>query len=545
MSVSSSRTSPDVTASGFPAWGLFWFAIATIAAGLFFADGIGALLAAWQLPEYSHGPLIPVLSALMFLRELKQYPPEPGPKSDRWPGIILVVMSLLLGALGILSNIDDFVAYGLILWVGGVLLISFGWRTGKHFWPPVLHLVYMLPLPGTIYYKVSTHLQFISSELGVWFLKLLSVPVFLDGNIIDLGVTKLHVAEACSGLRYMFPILSFSYIFAVLYQGPKWHKAVLLVSAVPIAIFMNSVRIAMAGIIVQYYGLDWLEGFTHFFEGWVIFLACIVILFGLARLMLFLHPEKLGLAEALDLDSTGLAAQAARLQYLRPSPALITAAGLGIAALAALQALPERGATAPARDSFALFPRTLGAWAQAGPRQMLTPSVERVLAADDYHQITLEKPGAPAPVGLFMAWYDDQSDGGVHSPEVCLPGAGWEIAWLERTDITATLGSATPFNINRAIIQKGETRMMVYYWFQQKTRRIAWDFAAKYWLMVDGLRSGRTDGALVRLTTLITPGERESDAEARLMEVLRELQAPLPRFIPEGGRPQAMGDPGR
>ncbi len=193
----------------------------------------------------------------------------------------LVVVSLLLGALGTFSRIHDIVAYALILWVGGILLISFGWRTGRHFWPPVLHLVYMLPLPGTIYYKVSTSLQFLSSELGVWFLQLAHVLVFLDGNIIDLGVLKMHVAEACSGLRYMFPILSFSYIFAVLYRGPTWHKAVLLVSAVPIAIFMNSVRIAVAGIIVQYYGVEWLEGFTHFFEGWVIFLCCIVILFGL------------------------------------------------------------------------------------------------------------------------------------------------------------------------------------------------------------------------------------------------------------------------
>jgi exosortase len=111
----------------------------------------------------------------------------------------------------------------------------------------------------------------VSSELGVFFLQLANVPVFLEGNIIDLGVLRLHVAEACSGLRYLFPILSFSYIFAVLYRGPMWHKAVLLISAAPITVFMNSLRIAVAGIIAQRYGTDWLEGFTHFFEGWVIF----------------------------------------------------------------------------------------------------------------------------------------------------------------------------------------------------------------------------------------------------------------------------------
>lgn len=533
--VSETALSPSPrTLSSTNLWGLFWLLIATLSAGLYFSNGLNALLTAWQLPEYSHGPIIPVLSALLFLRQLKTVPVDPAPKSDRWPGVALVLFALAFGALGILANIDDIVAYALILWVGGILLISWGWQTGRHFWPPVVHLIYMLPLPGVIYYKTTTYLQFVSSELGVWFLKLLSVPVFLDGNIIDLGILKLHVAEACSGLRYMFPILSFSYIFAVLYQGPIWHKAVLLISAVPIAIFMNSVRIAVAGMIVQHYGVEWLEGFTHFFEGWVIFLACILILFFLAWLMLFLHPKRLTLTEALDLDTSGLVPQFLRLQYVRPSAALIAAALVAGIAAGAMMAMPDRGAVSPSRDQFALFPREMAGWRQSGPREMLEEGVARTLGADDYHQVNLINPEAAAPVGLFMAWYKDQSKGGVHSPEICLPGSGWEIAWLERTDIAAQMGSDTPFRINRAIIQKGETRMMVYYWFQQKNRRIAWDFAAKYWLMVDGITTGRTDGALVRLTTSILPGEADAEAEARLQGVLTGILPALPRFIPEG-----------
>src|SRR6056297_1529058 len=356
----------DATYSQTPSYGgvnvrgLFWLAVASLAAGWFFIDGLDALLAAWQLPEYSHGPLIPVLSALLFLRQLKDVPVDPGPKRDRWVGVTVVFAAIALGTLGKLSNIDDLVAYTTILWVGGILLVSFGWKTGKHFWPPVLHLVYMLPLPGVIYYKLSTSLQMVSSEFGVWLLQLMSVPVFLDGNIIDLGVMKLHVAEACSGLRYLFPILSFSYIFAVLYRGPMWHKAVLLISAAPITVFMNSLRIAAAGIIAQRYGTDWLEGFTHFFEGWVIFASCVAILFGLAWVLLLLQPKKMSLAEALDLETEGLGTQAARIRLVQPSAALMAAAGIGLAATLAFQALPERGAQTIERDNFALFPLALG-----------------------------------------------------------------------------------------------------------------------------------------------------------------------------------------
>lgn len=512
--------------------GLFWLAIATIFAGWFFIDGLDALLLAWQTPEYSHGPLIPVLSALMFLRELKQYPPNPGPIHDRWPGVFVILLAFTIGALGKLAQIDDIVAYATIVWVAGILLVSFGWSTGKHFWPPVLHLVYMLPLPGVLYYKVSTSLQMISSELGVWILKLFSVPVFLEGNIIDLGVMRLHVAEACSGLRYLFPILSFSYIFAVLYRGPKWHKAVLLLSAVPITVFMNSVRIALAGIIANYYGVEWLEGFTHFFEGWVIFIACIILMFGLARLMLLLHPGKPTLSEALDLDTSGLLAQLGRLRLVRPSPAMITAAALGVAALGIWQLVPDNRGIQAERTPFALFPQQLGPWHQRGAEERLTPDIARTLAADDYRQATMIRDEATPPVGLFMAFYHDQSKGGVHSPEICLPSSGWEIAKLDRIDIASKLGQDQPFPLNRAIIQKGESRMMVYYWFQQGSRRVAWDFAAKFYLLADGIRTGQTDGGLVRLTTPMKPDESEEAAEARLLEMAAALDAPLPKFIP-------------
>ncbi len=520
--------------SGLLHGGTFWLIVMTLAAGAFFWDGIGALLEAWQLPEYSHGPLIPVLSGLLFLRQLKEFPERPGPIRDRWIGVTVIIAAVAMGSLGKLSNINDIVAYSLILWIGGLLLVSFGWKTGKHFWPPVVHLVYMLPLPGVIYYKTTTWLQFISSELGVWFLKLMSVPVFLDGNIIDLGVTKLHVAEACSGLRYLFPILSFSYIFAVLYKGQMWHKAVLLISAVPITVLMNSVRIAVAGYIVNNWGLEWVEGFSHFFEGWVIFIACILILFLLARILLFFNPVKMGLIEALDLDTDGLGTQAMRIRHIMPSAALITASGVIIAATAVFLSLPDRGTIRVERETFTTFPRSLGSWEQSGPRVILEPGVADVLGADDYHQVELVSPNATAPVNFFSAWYYDQSSGGVHSPEICLPGGGWEIAWLERTDVTQLLNSDTPYNINRAIIQKGETRMMVYYWFEQKGRHIAWDFAAKLWLMVDGIKTGRTDGALVRLTTPIRPNETDAEAEARLNDVLIQVQGPLNRFIPTG-----------
>ncbi len=509
--------------------GMFWLALATLAAGVFFYEGLDALRLAWATPEYSHGPLIPVLSALLFLRQLKTDPIQTGPV-NRWPGLILLIIALLFGALGKLSQISDVVAYATILWVGAILLISFGWAQGKHHWPPVLHLVYMLPLPGVIYYKLSTVLQGISSELGVSLLTLLNVPVFLDGNIIDLGVIKLHVAEACSGLRYLFPIMSFSYVFAVLYRGPTWHKAVLLLAAAPITVGMNSVRIAIAGVLVQHLGEGYLEGFSHFFEGWVIFMASVILLFVLAWLMLKIQRNKMSLLEALDLDTDGLWPQFLRIRLVEPSRALIVGALITAVMAGAWALRPTAQQQLVDRDPFALYPLSFEDW-KATPSPRYGAAIEASLAADDYYGASFRKPGT-IPVDFFSAYYEDQTKGGIHSPEICLPGAGWEIASLDRIDVGPQLDLGEEFRLNRAVIQKGESRMLVYYWFEQHGRHVAWDFRAKLLLLWDGLTVQRTDGALVRLTTQIMPGESEAEAEVRLQEMFLHTIDVLPRFVP-------------
>ena len=511
--------------------GLFWLAVALVGTTVFFWEGLVTLVNAWQVPEYSHGPLIPVLSGLLFLRQLKSFPIEIGVPKQRWQGVALMIMSLLFAAIGIVSGIGDFVAYGLILWTGALLLISFGWKTGKHFWPPVLHLVYMLPLPGVFYFKLSHSLQLISSEFGVWILGLLSVPVFLEGNIIDLGVYQLHVAEACSGLRYLFPILSFSYIFAVLYQGPMWHKAVLLLSAAPITVAMNSVRIGLVGWLVNHYGIEQAEGLGHLLEGWVIFIACVLILFALAWVMMRLQRTKLTLVEALDLDTEGLGTQFMRIRLIEPSAALIVSALMVAGAAAIWQSVPERAQLVVERSQFAQFPARLGDW-RAGGQIEIGERIERTLGADDILASTYRHPDHEADVDVFIAWYQDQSKGGVHSPEICIPGAGWEMAGLRAFDGTERFDTNVPFKLNRAVIQKGRERLLVYYWFEQHGRKIAWDYAAKFNLIWDGVLYGRTDGALVRFITPIGEDENDAAAEARLDEFVKDILPVMPEYLP-------------
>lgn len=494
--------------------------------------GLVSLGRAWSTPEYSHGPLIPLISLYLFLRELRRDPPAPpGTPARRGPGIGLMLFGMGIAVLGNLVRIPDVVTYGFILWVGGVMLVAMGWEQGRRHWAPVLHLVFMLPLPQFVWWKMNIQLQLWSSELGVWFVRLAGVPVHLQGNVIDLGVHRLQVAEACSGLAYLFPILSFSYLFAILYRGPMWHKAVLLLAAAPLTVFMNAFRIGVIGVLVDRYGIGHAEGFTHAFEGWVIFMACVVVLMLMALALQRLTPNPLPLSRAIDLDFGGLTPQARRLLGIAPSRGLALAVAAAAAVSLAFVLAPRPEPVAAERDPFVLFPRDLGPW--SGVFQPLEEEVAAVLGADDYLNITFAAPGEPMPVNLFVAWYARQTEGsGIHSPEVCLPVGGWEVFAI-RPFAVETVAPYGAFRLNRAVIERGLERQLVHYWFEQRGRRMTNDYLAKLSVVRDGLMRGRTDGALVRFVTPIGQDETEAEADARLQRVMDLALERLPRFVPE------------
>ena len=497
--------------------------------------GLVALGNAWATPEYSHGPLIPLISLYLFLREMRRSDTlPPGTPANRWPGLGLMAGALTVAILGNLVRIPDIVTYGLILWVGSLVLVGFGWEQGRRHWRPVLHLIFMLPLPQFVFWKLTIILQLISSEMGVWFIRLVDIPVFLEGNVIDLGVYKLQVAEACSGLRYLFPILSFSYLYSILYRGPLWHKTLLLLLAAPLTVFMNSFRIGMIGILVNYYGIEQAEGFLHFFEGWVIFGACVGILFLAAIGLQRLTPNPKPLADTIDLDFDGFGSQFARAAHIGASAGLVGGMMMCAGVSAAFLVTPPTPHIEVARESFQFFPRDIGDW--SGAQELLDPGVERVLGATDYISSTYAAPGEAAYVNFFAAWYVKQTEGsGIHSPAVCLPVGGWEVFAITPTEISIPDTVYGTFNVNRAVIQKGLSRQLVYYWFEQRGKRMTNDYIAKASVVYDSLTIGRADGAMVRFVTPILENSPagEKDADDRMQRFMGLLLAELPRFIPE------------
>ncbi len=190
-----------------------------------------------------------------------------------WWGVVLVLLGGFLLLLGQLATIYTLVQYAYLVTLCGLVLAFTGPQAFRLLAIPLLILVFMIPLPQFLLANLSTKLQLLSSQLGVWFMRLFGISVFVEGNVIDLGGYKLQVAEACDGLRYLFPLMTLGFLMAYFYKGALWKRVLLFLSSIPITVLMNSFRVGTIGVMVEHWGIGMAEGFLHEFQGWMVFMA--------------------------------------------------------------------------------------------------------------------------------------------------------------------------------------------------------------------------------------------------------------------------------
>lgn len=153
-----------------------------------------------------------------------------------------------------------------------------------------------------------------------------------------------------------------------------------------------------------------------------------------------------------------------------------------------------------------------------------------VLKFDDYVLADYQEPQSPA-VNLYMAYYRSQRKGqSAHSPQSCIPGGGWEIGTIDTMQLGLS-GDHAP--ANRVLIQKGDQRQLVLYWFKQRDRVLANEYLVKLYVLWDAMTRQRTDGALIRLTTPIQQNETDHSAEQRLIRFAQNMNPILTRYVPD------------
>lgn len=511
---------------------IIWFSLAVAIALLIvaFRDALAYMVEIWDAKEeYSYGYIVPFLS--LFLIWQRRPLIEQAPYEGAWSGVVVLAASFGLFVLGELSSIYTLQQYAFVSAVVGLLLSLMGWSTFRLVGMAVLLLAFMVPMPEFVLKSASGQLQLISSELGVAFIRAFGISVSLEGNVIDLGSMKLQVVDACSGLRYLFPLMAFGFITAIFYKAELWKRVAIFVSTVPITIIMNSFRIGLIGVTVDVWGPSMAEGFLHDFEGWVVFMACTAILFLEMWLLTLVGSNRQPLHVVFGIDWPANASPGAKIRS-RAFPKQFAISGLvvGLIVLAAFT-LPARTEFVPARASFVEFPLALTGW--TGVQGRVEQIYLDVLKVDDYF-IADFADGAGQAINLYMTYYESQRKGqSAHSPKTCIPGGGWQIGDFSSLEIAGGHAEGAPLSVNRAIIRKGESQQLVYYWFQQRGRIITNEYLVKWFLFWDSLVMNRTDGAMVRLVAPITSQGDVVAADAKMQAFVRTVAMQLPRYIPE------------
>jgi exosortase D (VPLPA-CTERM-specific) len=480
------------------------------------------------VPEYSYGYYIPFISAFLVWHRSDKLR-EQALVGSFW-GLALVALALALRWVGEASAIRLIGQYGFVVAVIGISVGLVGWRGTRLIAVPLGLLFFMIPLPQFVLREVSHGLQLVSSELGVALIRAWGISVFLEGNVIDLGSYKLQVVEACNGLRYLFPLFVLGIVAAYFFRGEWWKRALLVVSTIPLTIIVNSLRIGLIGVTVEYWGRTMAEGLVHDFEGWFMFIICQLLLMAEMALLARVGRHRESVSEVFAIDMPAPPARGAqRASHPLALASLASALLLGAASLASLDRSP-RTQTVPERQSLALFPLRLdGVW--EGRPDRLEPDVLATLAVDDYFIGNYQRSAGPW-VNFYAAYYKSQSSGeSTHSPRTCIPGGGWAILQIEPTEIA--LARRAPLTVNRAIIQKGDSRQLVYYWFNQRGRELTNEYAVKWYVLRDSIAMNRSDGALVRLVTPLVPGEDEAIADSRLAAFITSLEPRLAAFVPK------------
>ena len=278
MAKAATAPSTGVLGKGAPTERNLLLALALVAISIAHLGTVQNLLHRWgESGDYSSGYFIPLITAWLLWTRRTAIRNSIG--DPMWLGVALVALSAILLVAGELTYIFVLNHVALVIALIGMVAVIGGKRLLAVCFVPLIYLIFMISLPYFVATVFTWKLQLISSSVGAFFIGLLGIPVYLDGNIIDLGTYKLGVVEACSGLRYLMPLLSLGFLAAYMFRGASWQKAAIFLLIFPLAIVLNGMRIASVVSLAHFFGIPPGTGFMHLFEGWVVFVGCVSLLY--------------------------------------------------------------------------------------------------------------------------------------------------------------------------------------------------------------------------------------------------------------------------
>ncbi|MGB7925858.1 MAG: exosortase [Pyrinomonadaceae bacterium] len=287
--------------------------IMTAALAFVYASVLMKLGRDWWVDEnYSHGLLIPFIGGYILWLEAPRLRRATQRGSMVWGGaaILCALFALWAGTVGAELYVQRM---SLVLMLAGIVIYFWGAQVLRLTLVPLVLLVLAIPIPAIIFNKIAFPLQLFASRCAVGAMRLFDIPVLRQGNVIELmprgarETKKLEIVEACSGIRSLMTLVTLAVVLAY-FTHPKndgpdapdgggggplsflkrysfWRSAIIIASAVPIAILTNAMRVSGTGVLAHYYGTEVADGFFHSFSGWVVYIVAFLLLFAVGWML--------------------------------------------------------------------------------------------------------------------------------------------------------------------------------------------------------------------------------------------------------------------
>jgi exosortase len=262
------------------AWPIAWGSITLLAVlAVILYHGIAVKLVRdwYDLPDFSHGFLIPFFAAFLLWDNRQQL--RRTPIVPTWAGAPLVVLGLFELLVGVFGADLFLQRTSFIVLIAGLVWTLLGNAMLGRLKFVLFVLLLAIPLPTIVFNQITFPLQILASTWASQLLQSVGVPVLRDGNIINLPAMPLEVAEACSGIRSLMSLFTVAVIYGYFLEQATWRRVVLAFSSIPIAVAANVARIFGTGLCVQYWDPEKAMGFFHEFSGWLMFLVSLGCLY--------------------------------------------------------------------------------------------------------------------------------------------------------------------------------------------------------------------------------------------------------------------------
>ncbi|MGI4757109.1 MAG: exosortase/archaeosortase family protein [Janthinobacterium lividum] len=282
------RSNASVVTAGLPIWA--WAVVALLTVTLYLQVGIKLAYDWYIFPDYAHGFLVPFFC--MYVVWEKREIIRNTPMAPSWAGtglVLLGLFTLITGVYGaelFLARISGLMLLAGLIWTFAGLPML---RVLKF---PLLTLLLAIPFPAVIFNQITFPLQLFASRLAGAILPVFNVPVLREGNVIELPMMRLEVAEACSGIRSLMSLFTVAVIYGYLLEPSTLRRTLLALASIPIAVAANVLRIVGTGLCVQYWDPEKAMGFFHEFSGWLMFLFSLLLVYTLQKLMAFSTRSK-------------------------------------------------------------------------------------------------------------------------------------------------------------------------------------------------------------------------------------------------------------